>query len=94
MKAIVCHAGAMSGRADGPKVAVASAVIASGTVLSKIKRHHRPESLMMRQFPKKMGQFSTGEVGCSGNPAQPELDRQRVSESWVEKIGEDMGVAP
>jgi hypothetical protein len=52
MKTIVCHAGAMSGRPDGPKVAAAASfVIASGTALSGIKRHHRPEWLMMRQFP-------------------------------------------
>ena len=49
---------------------------------------------MMRRFPEKMAQLSTGEAGCSGNPAQPELDRQWVSQWWVEKIGENMGVAP
>jgi hypothetical protein len=65
-----------------------------GTALSEIKRHTRPESLMMRRFPEKMAQLSTGEAGCSGNPAQPELDRQWVSQWWVEKIGENMGVAP
>jgi hypothetical protein len=43
---------------------------------------------------RRMGQFSAGETGRSGNPAQPELDRQRVSEWRMEKIGENMGVAP
>jgi hypothetical protein len=39
------------------------------------------------QFPEKeWGNSAQGEVGGSGNPAQPELDRERVSERWVEKI--------
>jgi hypothetical protein len=58
-----------------------------GTALSEIKRHYRPASLMMRQFPEKeWGNLAQVRSGVFRSPAQPELDRERVSERWVEKI--------